>query len=285
MATAHRLNAVQMRDTFAQLRLPPIKAATMHEVQALSIPAPHGAINCRLYKPVNKENLPLLIWFHGGGWVLGDLESADMPCRDIATKSECMVLSVDYRLAPEHPFPAAYEDAMTVVQWIFENTSTLQADRQRIAIGGDSAGANLAACASVAHKDLPIAFQLLIYPVIEADFGNTSCVENADNYFLTLDLMKWFWNQYVPDHSMRTDSRVSPLAADLKQQPPAWLLTVHFDPLRDEGLKYAAALRDAGVPVESVQVNDTVHGFFTMPTVHSEKARADAATALKSALM
>ena len=285
MATAHHLSAVEMREAFHAMRIEPTEIATVHEVRDLAIPAPHGSIKARFYKPDDKNNLPLLVWYHGGGWVLGDLDSADMTCRDLASKSGCSILSIDYRLAPEHPFPAAYDDAVTSLRYAFDNASALGADSKRIAIGGDSAGANLAACTSVACKDLDVQYQLLIYPVIEADFGNASCTENADHYFLTLDLMKWFWHQYIPVESNRSDVRVAPLNGDLTNLPPAYLLTVKFDPLRDEGLKYAEAMKQAGVQVATDQATDTVHGFFTMPTSRGDLARSEASSRLKLALM
>ena len=285
MAAIHRQSALQMRETLQALRVEPTEVESMHEIREIDIPAKHGYIKSRLYKPVDTDNLPVLIWFHGGGWVLGDLDSADMTCRDLAAKSECMVLSIDYRLAPEHPFPAAFDDSVTALRWTFENASMLGANINRIAIGGDSAGANLAACACIATKDLDIKFQLLVYPVIEADFANESYTRNADNYFLTRDLMKWFWNQYVPDPAVRNDQRVAPLEANLTGLPPAWLLTVHYDPLRDEGIKYAEALTEAGGTVESEKIGNAVHGFFSMPTKISVTARNLAASKLKKALM
>jgi len=154
MSAVHTQSATQMRETMQALRVVPTDVEPMHKVQEIEIPAQYGSINSRLYKPVDRDNLPVIIWFHGGGWVLGDLDSADMTCRDLAAHSECQVLSVDYRLAPEHPFPAAFDDSLSALQWTFENASTLGADKNRIAIGGDSAGANLAACTCNAAKDL-----------------------------------------------------------------------------------------------------------------------------------
>jgi len=274
-----------LREAFDAMRLEPVEIATMHEVRDLTIPAPHGGIKARLYKPTEQNNLPLLVWFHGGGWVLGNLDSADMTCRDIACHANCLVLSVDYRLAPEHPFPAAYDDSLSALRYAFENASSLGADKNRIAIGGDSAGANLAACICIGAKDLDVKFQLLIYPVVEADFSNSSYTENADNFGLTGNLMQWFWDQYVPMELDRSDYRVAPLNGELAGLPPAYLLTVKFDPLRDEGLKYAEALRDANVDVEPAQADNTIHGFFTMPTKGGLRARIEAASKLKKALM
>lgn len=281
---AHQLSAVELRDTFDTLRLPPVEAPAVFEVRNITIPAATTDIPARLYKSSDKV-LPLLVWFHGGGWVLGDLDGADLTCREMASQSGCHVLSIDYRLAPEHPFPAAYDDAVTSIHYAFEQAAVLGADATNIAVGGDSAGANLATCACIATKALNSKYQLLIYPVIEADFNKKSYTDNAHNYFLTRDLMKFFWDQYIPEASHREDCRVAPVNAELTGLPPTYLLTVQFDPLRDEGLKYANALQAAGVPVVTEHVSDTVHGFFTTPTKSGAEARKKAAARLKSALM
>ena len=285
LSSAHLLTAVELREAYNALRMVPTEITSLCEVQNLAIPAPQGEIQARLYKPVDQDKLPLLVWFHGGGWVLGDLDSADMTCRDIARHSGCLVLSVNYRLAPEHPFPAAYNDAATALQYAHDNSSALGANINKVAIGGDSAGANLAACACIGNKSIPIKFQLLIYPVIEADFSNSSYIENEDGFGLTRNLMMWYWNQYIPEQTDRSDKRVTPLTGNLTNLPPAYILTVKFDPLRDEGLKYANALTQAGVAVESTHASDTIHGFFTMPTKGGALARKEAAFQLKTALM
>ncbi len=287
MSVAHTLSAEQLRSFFDERRQVPANIASVHEVTQLDIPAKHGNIPCRVYKPTDKENLPVLVWFHGGGWVLGDLDSADFPCRHLASESGCIVLSVNYRLAPEHVFPAAFDDCLAALHWTFNNAESIGANKLRIAVGGDSAGGNLAACVCIAAKEsnLDVRFQLLVYPVVEPDFENTSYTENADGYFLTKNLMQWFWDRYVPDTSLRHDVRVSPLSGSLTGLPPAWVLTAGFDPLRDEGLKYAHALKAAGVKVAASQTDDTVHGFFTMPVAGGARARVAAAKALKKGLM
>ena len=287
LATAHHLSVPQMRETFHELRMAPGNPADVHEVADIEIPAPHGAIKCRMYKPSADNQLPVLVWFHGGGWVLGDLDSADMTCRDLASQSGCMVLSVDYRLAPEHQFPAAFNDGQCALEWISKNASSIGADPSNIAIGGDSAGANIATCVCLASGDMSpaVKFQLLVYPVIEADFNNQSYLENADGYFLTRNLMQWFWDHYVPEAHLRNDSRVSPLSAPLQNLPDAWVMTVDFDPLRDEGIKYAKLLKNAGVKVTTTTVHDAVHGFFTMPIKAGAAARSNAALQLKNALV
>ncbi len=285
--SAHKLTAIELRKTFDALRIDPGVQTKVAEIHDLVIPSADGGIKARLYKAESLNDQPLLVWYHGGGWVLGDLDTAELTCRDLASESGCHVLSVDYRLAPEHPFPAAYDDAVASLRYAFDHAAELGVDASQIAIGGDSAGANLAACACIAAKaqDLKVIYQLLIYPVVEANFDNTSYQENANDYFLTRNLMKWFWDHYVPEESKRSDPRVVPLNNDLKGLPPAWLLTVQFDPLRDEGVKYATALQQAGVPVVTTHSSDTIHGFFTTPTSSGALARKEAAFRLKSALM
>lgn len=286
MSVAHTLTATEVRNAFHEARSTPENISQMHDIKNIFIPSKHAKIPARIYKPTTDNNLPVLVWFHGGGWVLGDLDSADFTCRELASLSQCIVVSVDYRLAPESPFPAAYNDCLEAVKWTVNNASSLGGDEHNIAVGGDSAGGNLAACVCLATRDLnlKIKFQLLIYPVIETDFNNTSYTENADGYFLTRNMMIWFWDHYVPDTVMRKDPRVAPLNAPLKDLPQAWLLTAGFDPLRDEGVKYAAELAKAGVPVKTAQVTDTVHGFFTMPIKCGAKARAAAAQQLRQAM-
>jgi len=156
MSVAHKLSATQLRESFEERRLEATDAASVHEVTEIDIPAAHGNIPCRVYKPQNKDNLPVLVWFHGGGWVLGDLDSADYPCRHLASESGCIVISVNYRLAPEHVFPAAFDDCLSALQWTFDNTEIIGADKHRIAVGGDSAGGNLAACVCIAAKELKL---------------------------------------------------------------------------------------------------------------------------------
>jgi len=287
LSNAHELTAPELRDLFNSLRLPPATSPNVNQIDNIDVPANHGNIACRLYKPTTSDQLPILIWFHGGGWVLGDLDSADYPCRDLAVKSGCAVLSVNYRLAPENQFPAAFDDCIDVVQWVFENPQAISADTTRVAVGGDSAGGNLAACTAIAARDhaLPIMFQLLIYPVIETLFDNKSYLDNSAGYLLSKELMVWFWDEYAPDKNSRNDARLQPLQAGLNNLPPTWILTCDHDPLRDEGLKYANALSEAGVPVFLRESRDTVHGFFTMPLDVSARARSEAAQALKQAFV
>jgi acetyl esterase len=256
------------------------------KVEDRTIPGPAGAIPIRVYTPLSTTStlLPGLVFFHGGGFVIGDLETHDDLCRGLCNDSGCRVVSVDYRLAPEHPFPAAVEDCFAATQWVAAHAGELGIDAQKIAVGGDSAGGNLAAVvAQLAKKDGPkVAFQLLIYPVTQ--FGaaeeTRSMRENAKGYFLERDGMDWFTRCYAPDAAHRNDPRLSPLLAkDVSGLPPAYVITAGFDPLRDEGKDYADKLDAAGVPVTYVNYPGMVHGFFSMRSFIPKAREAVAAAA------
>lgn len=279
------LTAPQARDAFLALRTA-VTPTPVHRVTDHTISTPDHNIPVRVYQPTDAPQHAALVWFHGGGWVLGDLNTADQTCRDLALHSGCTVISVDYRLAPESPFPAAYDDSLAATEWAFANSESLRIDASRIAVGGDSAGGNLAACVAITarDKDLPVNFQLLIYPVVEARFDTNSYKDNAEGYFLTTTMMEWFWDQYVPATDQRSDTRAAPIHANLNKLPPAWLLTAEFDPLRDEGINYGKALLAAGNQVESVHAPDTIHGFFSMDISTGEQMRITAAKALAKAL-
>jgi acetyl esterase len=247
-----------------------------------------GGVPARLYRPNAHRGLPLLVYLHGGGWVIGDLESHDDLCRRLANLVGCLVLSINYRLAPEHPFPAPLEDAIVATRWAIGHAAELGADANRVAIGGDSAGGNLAA--AVVHSGVgPLRFQLLVYPVTDGRCSTDSYSENGSGYFLTADAMSWFYDHYLSGGvGSRTDPRVSPLlAADtaFAGQPSAFVITAEYDPLRDEGEAYAARLRDAGVSVTAQRYNGVIHGFFSMSQMIDIGATAlnDAAAALRAA--
>jgi acetyl esterase len=223
----------------------------------------------RVYTPAEAVggDAPLLLWFHGGGWVIGDLDTADPTARALANRSGAVVVSVDYRLAPEHTAPAALDDAFVALTWAVENAELLGADASRVAVGGDSAGGNLAAalCQRVRDEFGPeIDFQLLVYPVVDCTLSHPSMDENAEGYFLTKDSMVWFVGHYLGGIDAK-DPAVSPLHCDdLAGLPPAMVITAEFDPLRDEGEAYAEAMREAGVAVEAVRFDGQIHGFFAM---------------------
>lgn len=226
-----------------------------------------NGVPLRVYRPNDRRDRGALVYFHGGGWVIGSLDTHDDVCRKLATALDHVVISVDYRLAPEHPFPTPLDDCMAAVTWIHEQAHDLGIDENRIAVGGDSAGGNLAAV--VANlRPAPLCFQMLIYPVTDARRGSASYRENANGYRLTADGMKWFWDHYLSGpQGSPDDPRVSPLTADaatLSAAPPALVITAEYDPLRDEGEAYAQRLLQAGVPCTLTRYYGQIHGFFSM---------------------
>jgi acetyl esterase len=242
------------------------------EVEPLSIPAPHGAIPARIYTPKNLRKAdgaaPCLVFYHGGGWVIGDLDSHDVVCRKLAHEGELIVISVDYRLAPEHKFPAAVDDAISAAKWVAANANALGIDTQRLMVGGDSAGGNLAAVVALAARDgdgPAIAGQVLIYPATDFAMTHPSHREPETSILLTHSVIKWFCNHYLSGAADIHDWRASPARAKtLVGLPPAYVLTAGGDPLRDEGDEYAARLEQAGVPVTYKHFPGQFHGFFTM---------------------
>jgi acetyl esterase len=233
-----------------------------------TLPGPAGEVPVRIYSPagVGSGPLPALAWFHGGGWVFGSLDSADFVCRGIANRAGCHVISVDYRLAPEAKFPAAVDDCFAVIKWIADHAADLDVDADRIAVGGDSCGGNLAAVVAQlarAQGGPPLAFQVLVYPITNHSFDTPSYRDYGDGYFLTRDAMLWFWNHYLKEVGDGNCSLASPLrATTLAGLPPAIVITAEFDPLRDEVEAYAARLRADGVTVELVRYDSQIHGFF-----------------------
>jgi acetyl esterase/lipase len=258
-------------------------------VDELKIPGPGGSIPARMYTPEGKGLFPVLVYFHGGGWVVGTLETHDTCCRALAVRAGCVVVSVDYRLAPEHKFPAAAEDAYAATCWVAEKGASLDLDPARIAVGGDSAGGNLATvvCLMARDRNGPrLCHQLLIDPGTNHSFDTPSYRENAEGYYLTKEKMIYFWNQYLPDEASGRHPHASPLQApDLGALPPALIITAGYDPLRDEDEDYANRLRAAGVPVKLSRYESMIHGFIIMGAVvdHTRAAREEAARALRAA--
>ncbi|MFZ5914385.1 MAG: alpha/beta hydrolase [Pseudomonadota bacterium] len=269
-----------------------VKDAPIGKVENRKIPGPAGEIPVRIYTPVaaGTEPLPCLVYYHGGGWVIGDLETHEGACRMLANDSGCRVISVDYRLAPEHVFPAAPEDCFAALKWVAANAQPLGVDPKRIAVGGDSAGGNLSAvvCQMAREAGGPsVAFQLLIYPATDMALGTGSKKENATGYFLEERTMHYFYDLYVPKGTDENDPRLSPLRAkNFAGLPPAYVITAQYDVLRDEGRLYAEKLKEAGVKVTHVNYDTLIHGFFTMAGVipAARPAIADAAKAVKAAL-
>ena len=255
------------------------------EVRDLSAEGPRGAIALRLYRARwTDEATPALVYFHGGGWVIGDLDTHDTLCRELAHRSGCIVVAVDYRLGPEHRFPAAFEDALAATRWVHSHADELGIDATRLAVGGDSAGGNLAAAVCLAARDdgsLPIAFQLLIYPATDMRAVHASHVTNGKGYLLTSETIRWFHDHYIDDAKHDTDWRASPLLhPDHSKLPPALVMTAGYDPLRDEGLDYSRVLSEAGNRVSYVCFERQIHGFITMGRVLDE---ANTAVALCAA--
>ncbi|MDJ0877329.1 MAG: alpha/beta hydrolase [Halieaceae bacterium] len=248
---------------------PPENPTPVARVEARDIAGPAGPIHTRIFHPEAPAGAPapVLLFFHGGGWVVGDVTSHDEVCRQLCAGSGCIVVSVDYRLAPEHPFPGGLEDCYAVTQWVADNAAELDGDGARLAVGGDSAGGNLAAavCLLARERGGPaIGHQLLIYPVTDSDFDRPSYIDNADGYLLTRGMMQWFWEQYLVEPAHSADPLAAPLLAELAGLPAATVVTAGFDPLRDEGRAFAEKLESFGVPVDHREFKGMVHGFVSM---------------------
>jgi acetyl esterase len=255
------------------------------------VPGPAGELRVRVYRPEENGPAPTVLLFHGGGWVIGDLETHDNMARSICRDCRAVVVSVDYRLAPEAPFPAAVEDALAAARWAGAHLDELGGD-ERLAVAGDSAGGNLAAVVAQVLRDEDgpsITGQLLVYPATDVTGDYASRTENAEGYFLDLATMAWFMQQYAADADAdaHADPRLSPLrSADLSGLPPAVVVTAQYDPLRDEGEAYAERLREAGVPVEVRRFDAMIHGFFDMGPVSPGAQKAvDESCSLFAALL
>jgi acetyl esterase len=253
------------------------------------IPGPAGEIPVRIYRPESAGPLPVVMYFHGGGWVIGDIASHDTICHRLAGGVPAVVVSVEYRLAPEHRFPAAVEDSDAAVRWVGEHAPAFGGDPTRLVVAGDSAGGTLATVAARHARDAggpPIAFQLLLYPATDMTCSLPSHIENGSGYLLDTDTMSWFIDHYLGDADRR-DPDASPLfAPDLAGLPPALVVTAGFDPLRDEGEAYAERLEHAGVPVTISRYEGMFHGFYGLDPVldAATRATAETITALQGAL-
>ncbi|WP_324924357.1 alpha/beta hydrolase [Actinophytocola sp.] len=251
-------------------------AEPVFEVTDHTFPGPDGELPVRVYRPSPGRPLGTLVYFFGGGWTLGGIDTSDGVCRALANAAGCLVVTPGYRRAPEHPFPAAVNDCLAAVSWVAENAGALGADR--IAVGGDSAGGNLAAVVAQQRGDL--AAQLLVYPNTCYHADTESLRDNDDRWMFNRHSVDWYWRNYLTVPEDGRDPRVSPLLAeDLSGLPPALVITAEYDPLRDEGELYAEAMRAAGVRVESVRYDGMAHGFFTMSGVLDDARRAVAQAA------
>jgi acetyl esterase len=252
-----------------------------------AIPGPAGEIPLRIYTPQGSAPFPVLVFFHGGGFALCSVQSHDELCRALANAATCMVVSVDYRLAPEHKFPAALDDCYAATTWVADNAAAIGGDPGRIAVGGDSAGGNLATVVALMARDRgapSLVYQVLMYPLTGYAFDAASYRDNASGYFLTTDDVRWCMDLYLRSDADADNAYASPLRAnDLGGLPPALVITAEFDPLRDEGEAYATRLREAGVPVVCTRYDGMIHGFLSMPLEKGRKARQEVAAGLRAA--
>ena len=273
----------EIRAAVAALPRPTARPAEVGTVEDRRIPlrgARTGVV--RIYRPGGTHGAgdrpPVIAFLHGGGWVLGDLESHDAACRSLCSTARAIVVALDYERAPENPFPGLAEDAYAAVRWVAERAAELGGDPRRVAVAGDSAGGNLAAAAALMARDRggpELRLQLLIYPVCDADFTTRSYAENGDGYFLTERRMRWYWDRYVPDPAQRSNPYAAPLrAADLAHLPPAYIVSAEFDPLRDEAEAYAGRLLGDGNVVTLRRFDGMFHGFMSFPHVLGPSARA-----------
>jgi acetyl esterase len=266
----HTLSVPDARKQFAAREIPGLRIPEIAAVRQQDIPGPGGPLALRIYTPAGSGPFPLMVFFHGSGFVVCSLDTHDAMCRNLAAGSGCVVVSVDYRLAPEHKFPAGPNDCLEATRWAAAHAADLGADADRVLVAGDSAGGNLAAVTALRIRDEggpPLAGQLLIYPVTDHHAANwPSYTENAEGYGLTREGMQWFWGHYLADPADGAHPHASPFrAASLAGLPPALVVTAQYDPLRDEGEAYGERLRQAGVPVEIRRWNGTNHGFFFVP--------------------
>jgi acetyl esterase len=254
------------------------------------VPGPAGEIPVRIYTPVGSGPFGALVYFHGGGWVIGNIETHDVTCRDLTQGTPCVTVSVDYRLAPEHKFPAGPEDCYAATKWVADNARSLNVDPNRIAVGGDSAGGNLAAAISLMARDRggpKLAYQLLIYPAIDSADETPSHREfTKDGYILSRADMEWFWGYYLADKDRTNPYACPSRAKSLAGLPPAFVLTAEFDPLRDEGEAYGQELRKAGVAVAAKRYDGVCHGFVSMASLldAGKRAIAECCSELRGAI-
>ena len=261
------------------LQSPGGKPEEVGRVEDLSIPIPEGSIRIRVYTPADEGMAPCMVYFHGGGWVVCDLDTHDVVCRALARRAGAVIVAVDYRRSPEYKFPAAVEDSYAAVKWVAANAARLRVDARRLAVGGDSAGGNLSAVMCLKIRDEggpPLALQVLVYPVTNlASFDTPSYGEFAEGYYLTRAEMEWFRGHYLARMEDARNPYASPLLApDLRGLPPALVITAECDPLRDEGEAYARRLAEAGVSVTCCRYAGMIHPFFSLGGAFSQGRRA-----------
>ncbi|MGH3969162.1 MAG: alpha/beta hydrolase [Mycobacterium sp.] len=276
----HTMTGAQARATIRARLVPSSRPEAVGAVSDQTIAGPGGAIQVRIYRPASTAGVPpILVYAHGGGFVFCDLDSHDGLCRTLTNLIPAVVVSAAYRLAPEHRWPAAAEDVYAAAQWAARNTDALGGDASRIVVGGDSAGGNLAAVMALMARDRggpSLAGQLLIYPMINADFDTESYRLFGEGFYNPRTALQWYWDQYLPSPADRKHPYASPLQADLRGLPPAVVVTAGHDPLRDEGMAFAEALKTAGVDTAHFHYEGGIHGFMTMPMLDlAQRARAE----------
>jgi acetyl esterase len=264
----HALSVDGAREHLESLYEPPDDPEPVGAVREYTIPGPDEDIPIRIYTPDGDGPFPVLVYFHGGGWVIGTLDTHDATCRALTNAADCVIVSVGYRRAPEHPFPAAVEDCYAATRWVAENLDVVQGNSDSLAVGGDSAGGTLAAAVTQAIRDYggpELAHQLLVYPPTNHSFSTGSYTQNAEGYALTRADMEWFWDHYLEGRFDGQHPYASPLQArSVAGLPSATVVTCGFDPLRDEGITYADRLAEAGVSVTHRNYDEMVHGFLNL---------------------
>lgn len=282
MPAMHKMDPQAVREMMAQA--PPVEQelAPLAKMENRLIPVKNGdEIKTKIYTPEGQGPFPLFVYYHGGGWVLGDIETSDASCRMLANKTNSVVVSVDYRLAPEYKFPVPLEDSYAALNWVKEHAADLNGSASNIVVGGDSAGGNLAAAVSIMARDLngpDIKAQVLIYPVTDLAYDTSSYQEFQEGFGLDRDLMIWFGNHYISSEADKKNYLAAPLLADnLRGLPRALVITAENDVLRDEGMSYADRLKEAGVPVEAYVEEGLVHGYFTNMAVFPERIKGSIA--------
>ncbi|SDI00741.1 acetyl esterase [Alteribacillus persepolensis] len=278
MPLLQTLKPEEVRDMFAQMPAADVELAPLAKMEDKQIPVSDDAnIGIRIYTPEGEGPFPLFVYYHGGGWVIGDLETADATCRMIANKTERVVVSVDYRLAPEYKFPIPLEDSYAALEWVSEHAASINGSASNIVVAGDSAGGNLATAVSMMSRDRqgpPIAAQVLIYPVTDLSYNTGSYQEFGEGFGLDRDLMIWFGDYYINHEIDAKNIYAAPLLAqDVSGLPPAFVATAECDVLRDEGMAYAKRLQEAGIHVEAYTEPGLIHGFFTNMAVFPEQIK------------
>ena len=286
--SVEHLTATMLRTMVKQYPLP-VLAPAIHATRELTVPGAQGPIRARLYRPSAARQLPLIVYFHGGGFVICDIDVYDDLCRQLANYSGCAVASVEYRLAPEVPFPGPLEDCYSALTFLAQHGESLDVDATRLAVAGDSAGANLATSAAQLARDRhgpALRYQALIYPALDPACDSTSMRALAEGFLLSREVMRWYWGCYLAAPADAANPLAAPLRANLAGLPPATVITAEFDPLRDEGEAYVDRLRAAGVAVVGRRYLGMIHGFASLPhvTTVANHALADVAADLRAAL-